>query len=221
MFTLSHHIVVRYAALSLGIKNFDSYILLGDDIVINHDGVAIEYRNLMLSLGVEISKSKTHTSYYVYEFAKRWIDSRIGEVTGLPMKGVIDNISNIFIIFQILFDYFMVKGNMYIAKANLAFVVVEILRVVQLRSQGLETVRGFKAMFSQLEPLAVFMRIKFDLASYDEIRNYLAKNVRNNDIYMLPGRQVVRDEISRVMSLALLSTAWSSSRKLSTFFKDL
>jgi hypothetical protein len=45
--------------------------MLGDDIVINDDNVAKAYIEILTELGVEVSKHKTHTSYNVYEFAKR------------------------------------------------------------------------------------------------------------------------------------------------------
>jgi len=51
--------------------SFKNYIILGDDIVINHDGVAKRYIKLMSKLGVEVSQSKTHVSFDTYEFAKR------------------------------------------------------------------------------------------------------------------------------------------------------
>jgi hypothetical protein len=51
--------------------SFKNYIILGDDIVINHDGVAKRYTKLMNKLGVEVSASKTHVSKDTYEFAKR------------------------------------------------------------------------------------------------------------------------------------------------------
>lgn len=71
MFTLCHHVVVRYCAVLCGMTNFQNYMILGDDIVINNDLVARKYIEIMNKLGVEISKTKTHTSFFVYEFAKR------------------------------------------------------------------------------------------------------------------------------------------------------
>jgi len=71
MFTLSHHLVVQTAAYKAGFGMFNGYILLGDDIVINHDRVALEYLKIIRGLGVEVSVNKTHTSFTTYEFAKR------------------------------------------------------------------------------------------------------------------------------------------------------
>jgi hypothetical protein len=55
MLALTHHIVVLLAAKLAGVKNFTSYALLGDDIVINHDVVAENYVHLMSTLGVSIN----------------------------------------------------------------------------------------------------------------------------------------------------------------------
>lgn len=70
-FTLTHHLVVEWAAFLCHIPNFKDYILLGDDIVIRNDKVAQKYISIMTKLGVEISQSKTHVSKNTYEFAKR------------------------------------------------------------------------------------------------------------------------------------------------------
>jgi hypothetical protein len=66
-------LVVQWAAYlaKQGQNDFKHYILLGDDIVINHDLVSLKYIAIMRRLGVEISPTKTHVSINTYEFAKR------------------------------------------------------------------------------------------------------------------------------------------------------
>jgi hypothetical protein len=71
MFSLTHHLVVAWAAYLVGIPKFTDYILLGDDIVIKNDRVANKYITIMTRLGVDISMHKTHVSKDTYEFAKR------------------------------------------------------------------------------------------------------------------------------------------------------
>lgn len=51
--------IVRYAATKVGYKDFRDYLILGDDIVIAGEKVAIEYKKVILSLGVEISSRKS------------------------------------------------------------------------------------------------------------------------------------------------------------------
>lgn len=60
--------------------------MLGDDIVIASDKLALRYKDIMSQFGVSISESKTHVSPTMYEFAKRWYYEG-QEVSGIPIKG--------------------------------------------------------------------------------------------------------------------------------------
>lgn len=55
----------------VGCYDSTCYQVLGDDVVITNDKVAVCYKHIMDSLGVKISPQKTHTSPSMYEFAKR------------------------------------------------------------------------------------------------------------------------------------------------------
>ena len=71
-FAISHHLVVKLAGYRLGYEDFSDYILLGDDIVIGGEAVAMEYKKIMTKeIGVDISDYKTLVSNNTYEFAKR------------------------------------------------------------------------------------------------------------------------------------------------------
>ncbi|KAI9074372.1 hypothetical protein K1719_043666 [Acacia pycnantha] len=74
LFALSHHVLVWYAAeLCYPGQVFRRYAILGDDIVIADDRVAITYSALLERLGVSISLEKYLTSKEgVCEFAKRF-----------------------------------------------------------------------------------------------------------------------------------------------------
>ena len=73
MLALTHHVIVRVAAHQAGIRVIPNYVVLGDDIVINHDLVAQQYRIIMSALGVNINMSKSLVSKDMCEFAKRWV----------------------------------------------------------------------------------------------------------------------------------------------------
>jgi len=47
MLALTHHYIVRIAARRVGIKNFNHYAVLGDDVVICNDLVAHAYHALV------------------------------------------------------------------------------------------------------------------------------------------------------------------------------
>lgn len=70
MLAITHHVIVRIASLEVGIKNFDSYAILGDDIVIADELVAQKYLELMKLLGVSINLNKSVVSEIFGEFAK-------------------------------------------------------------------------------------------------------------------------------------------------------
>lgn len=96
MLSLTHHLLVQVAALRARVSTsqyFDSYLVLGDDIVIHNDRVAGQYRKIMSDLGVEISPLKTHVSPYCFEFAKRWF-WRGEEVSPFSFPGFISSKSS-------------------------------------------------------------------------------------------------------------------------------
>lgn len=84
---LTHHYLVRLAAVRVGIPHFRDYALLGDDLVIANAAVATEYRNLLSILDMPVSEAKTHVSSDTYEFAKRWVHKG-EEITGFGVSGL-------------------------------------------------------------------------------------------------------------------------------------
>jgi len=72
------------AAHRIGLEGlFKDYCLLGDDIVIAHEEVALEYLDLMTWFGVEINQSKSVVGAGIAEFAKRHFYHG-HEVSGIP-----------------------------------------------------------------------------------------------------------------------------------------
>jgi len=86
---LTHHYIVQLAALRAGKRFFWDYCLLGDDIVIASEEVAVQYKILCSILDMPISEQKTHVSLDTYEFAKRWIYRGV-EVTGFSIAGLME-----------------------------------------------------------------------------------------------------------------------------------
>lgn len=84
---LTHHALVRYAALRAGTSSKGRYVILGDDIVIADSAIAKEYVTVMAELDVTISEAKTHTSQNLYEFAKRWVYKN-QEITAFPVTAI-------------------------------------------------------------------------------------------------------------------------------------
>jgi len=69
---LTHHVIIHIAGIKAGLTCLDGlYVVLGDDVVIVHEGLAREYRVILATLDMPISDAKTHISKDTYEFAKR------------------------------------------------------------------------------------------------------------------------------------------------------
>ncbi|AEG79311.1 RNA-dependent RNA polymerase [Tuber aestivum mitovirus] len=101
MLALTHHMIVQFAAASVGVTGwFKEYMVLGDDIVIYNSEVAKAYSTLMGTLGVGISDTKSLTSKIgVFEFAKRLMDLE-GPCQGLPLAEFAAARFNLSILFQ-------------------------------------------------------------------------------------------------------------------------
>lgn len=86
MLAVTHHVMVRIAALRAGLKGFSDYLVLGDDLVIAHADVAREYLKLAgeWDIGINLSKSVISRNGSL-EFAKRFV-YKYQDVTGLSFK---------------------------------------------------------------------------------------------------------------------------------------
>lgn len=69
VFALTHHIVVRALAHRLGVRA--EYAILGDDIVIRGESLGEAYMDLLKSMHVPYSRSKSFCAPHMLEFAKR------------------------------------------------------------------------------------------------------------------------------------------------------
>jgi hypothetical protein len=90
-FSLTHHILVQYAAYKAyhSWKWFEDYALLGDDIVIADVKVANEYLALLRVIGVEVGLAKSLISRNgSFEFAKRtWVAGQDASAISLQSIG--------------------------------------------------------------------------------------------------------------------------------------
>jgi hypothetical protein len=100
MLALLHHCIVQQAAKQCTKLPFDTYKVLGDDIVIGDPGVAACYISLIESLGVEISAEKSlygtglaGTSKQGAEFARRLLIEGM-DYSPLPVKLMVECFSN-------------------------------------------------------------------------------------------------------------------------------
>ncbi|AHI43533.1 RNA-dependent RNA polymerase [Fusarium circinatum mitovirus 1] len=206
-FTLTHHLVVSWSAYkSRKTMNFDQYIILGDDIVIKDDNIANIYKGQMMRMGVDISDAKTHISKDTYEFAKRWICSG-KEISGLPLKGILNNINNLKVCFMILLDY------LYKVPTELTQSSWEIFRKtfvgLPIKSKG--KVRYLSNRYiGSLKDFAISVRYSMGLATPYELRSYLCtlnKYSEMSDFSHNPSERLIPPYIEGVLTNGLADTA--------------
>lgn len=70
----THHVLIRLAAVRCGYTTFKDYIVLGDDVAIADAKVAAAYHDIIKSIGIDISLSKSVVpteGYNSWEFASK------------------------------------------------------------------------------------------------------------------------------------------------------
>jgi hypothetical protein len=97
MLALSHHVIVKAAANFSNRPDFTDYAIVGDDIVIKSHNVAVDYKKILVGLGVDISAPKSIEPIAnckpAAEFCKRiFLEGR--ELTTFPMKTVSKAVTN-------------------------------------------------------------------------------------------------------------------------------
>jgi len=224
-FTLAHHLVVQFCAKKENKFPFTNYIILGDDIVIKDNKVARSYIKFMTKLGVSISPHKTHVSKDTYEFAKRWIrytpTNGFLEVSPIPLKGIANNIDNPFIVFTILFDYYIIKGNMYLSRFNIINLVIRLYNNLTfkyfVKGKLVKQVSFSKSYLrAKLLMLDLSMRISLDLATPTQIRMYMCKVLVNQDWYFIPeDNTVLKKEFFRVLGVSIYPSIQEGLNNLS------
>lgn len=84
---VTHHLLVLLAAHRCGRYAFKDYAILGDDIVVADECVALAYKDLMLRIGLNIRLTKTispHGDKVPVEFASKLIFNGVN-ISPLPM----------------------------------------------------------------------------------------------------------------------------------------
>jgi hypothetical protein len=90
-------------------QTFKEYHILGDDIVIWNEAVAIRYRTLFQGLGVDINESKSFVSEEYnnsFEFAKRQavLGSEITGISFLILRNASKSVYNLIDLYKYMID---------------------------------------------------------------------------------------------------------------------
>nr|QIR30227.1 RNA-dependent RNA polymerase [Plasmopara viticola lesion associated mitovirus 3] len=224
-FTLSHHLVVQWCGFVKGFYPFTDYIILGDDIVIHNDIVAEYYKKVMDRLGVDLSEAKTHVSLNTYEFAKRWLDPiRNVEFSGIPINGIVSNITNPIIVFTILFDYVFSKQNYWLNSLSLIDLIVNLYKKLRISKYN-EKLKKFKfssinvkrRYFKRLVVHNFILKYKFNLLSDQESRQFFNTYI-TSDLYLYHSKG---STISGILDYGTYEVIYNSYSKLGKLAEKL
>jgi hypothetical protein len=226
IFTLSHHILVRAIAHQLGMPNFHDYIILGDDIVIKNDSVAKVYMKMMHKFGVELSEAKTHVSSTHYEFAKRWM-SDIGEVSPIPLPGIVDNFRNIGIIFQIFYELIVTRGLIQFQSGTFSAGFAKMYYELRLGLQKHHKIYPYfkfkkvklirvQTILEMIYPFISLLRYRDKLQTYEELRKYFCRHRTcrgDKDVIIAPDYSTLREECQKRLVKVLKDLLDKASEK--------
>jgi len=191
MFTLSHHMLVQYAAFLAGCYPTKKYILLGDDIVITDDKVAAEYVKLCAGIGVEISAMKTHVSLTTYEFAKRWFHHGV-EVSGYPVSMIVSTLKAPL---ETLSGIIQLSSRGY-SPSDLSSSVEAVICLHKFLNVPVKRLRHMRNLLQNFH----FTLRNLHSLNYEEVRLFMANATKNSD-YVIPAQAaMLESELSRVAS---------------------
>ncbi|BAQ36630.1 RNA-dependent RNA polymerase [Fusarium coeruleum mitovirus 1] len=208
-FTLTHHLVVSWSAYkALKTKNFDQYIILGDDIVIKNNEIANIYRGQMMRMGVDISMPKTHISKDTYEFAKRWIkDGK--EISGIPLKGLINNIKHLKIVYTIINDYLIKVPSNVSLSSWLIFEKIFVGFPIYSKNTSVKRYISRKYIRS-LKDFALSVRFSMGLTTPYELRQYLSQmwiDESKTEFKAIPNENIIRQYFEGILVNGLADQA--------------
>lgn len=211
MFTLSHHLVVQYAAKKAGCYPTNQYILLGDDIVIYDDNVAREYQLIIEKLGVEISKTKSHISKDTYEFAKRWFKDG-SEFSGVQINAILSTSKNPIGLFEVIRQQIQ-RGYIIVAKpAETTASQIKLFR----RSKN--SVKYTNYVTQRMRSYLVISRNLAEF-NYDEVREFVANATATNEYQIPSSERDLKNEFLRVVNTQYCYQLTSMHHQLASYSK--
>jgi len=212
-FTLSHHLVVSWCGHICGYPNFKDYIILGDDIVINNDKVANKYIKIMTKLGVDISLNKTHISRNTYEFAKRWIRKGI-EVSPLPLKGILLNITKPLVVLQQLLIY--CNNNRVLCTGSSLDIICLLYNNIKLNKRFMTVSSTHRYCYDFYH----ILKYAFNQLSPSELRKYLISKLGDKSLIEVSDENRIHAFMREALVLGLAKQAEKSGNEISKLADD-
>lgn len=115
-----------------------------------------------------------------------------------------------------LYDFFKVKGNMYVYTGTLISLVSEFYTNLKLLKEGKKLISYFlnpKKFKASLELFSFGLDMAFGYVTLDKAREVLAKATVTNESYVVPQDSVVLREIRRALGLGLKEMVLGAMRK--------
>lgn len=209
--------IVRCASIRCNQKLFADYAVLGDDIVLFNREVAEEYHNLISSLGLQISESKSIISYDMLEFAKRlmtrdWRDlSPIGpglilscirrrEMTGLLLA---TSIIQGYVKLSASFDQIKSVPGKFSSTALILWQCFGLRGLLSQAQIGALNIRGldwFNSVISRPQRYGLFAAL---LSLYMDHIDEAVRHIHSFKVFRQFRRNKVKGNIARALGLAL------------------
>jgi len=212
VFTMTHHLVVQWAAHLCGREDFTDYILLGDDIVIRDDAVARRYKKIMFKLGVDISEAKSHVSKNTYEFAKRWFRNGV-EVSGLPLRGILCNIGNPLLVLKQVMDYTYRNTNNF--RGTALVLVSKLYQNIKINKRYYT----YHSMIKMLGKFYIVLRYAYGHVTNSELREFLLYNIPNDDI-KVPCENLVPSLVREILVQGINSSVEKAGSQVFGFYNQ-
>lgn len=160
-FSLTHHAFIEYCAYLKGYKSFKDYAVLGDDVVIWNETVAIQYKDLLEEMGLTINLNKSLISddkVHRVEFAKRII------LNGTEISGLAPDV---------------------LKQANTLYGYVDLIRLARMRSWNLPWVDIIVPPNHSVKWSGLLEVLLFDASYGTRAPSFLKGNTQNtsDDVY--------------------------------------
>jgi hypothetical protein len=157
-FAVAHHFFIWLSCQKANVEwSRCPYMLLGDDVVIANDKVALAYKHLLVQWDIPYSEAKTHQSKVGYEFAKQVVTHNMN-VSPFPLSALYERRNHWIQSIGILYSELQHKG--WNCDVNIILTLVD---------KYLGQVQGFNSSYrNKLKP-----RIRLILSLTDYFHNNL------------------------------------------------
>lgn len=167
----------------------------------------------MTKLGVDISLNKTHISRNTYEFAKRWIRKGI-EVSPLPLKGILSNITKPLVVLQQLLIY--CNNNRVLCTGSSLDIICLLYNNIKLNKRFMTVSSTHRYCYDFYH----ILKYAFNQLSPSELRKYLISKLGDKSIIEVSDENRIHAFMREALVLGLAKQAEKSGNEISKLADD-